>query len=378
MQSSLTIPFGNHKGEPIATCDLADLNWMINRIAKRLREDPNSQYAANDKRWLDEAQRVFAERSEGVVVEGPSGPTVHRAAPAAAPQVPPSQALAKVPVGAIRDAATVSQTLLEAASIGHLVSPAPAAGNLPEGCSVLVSAIMIDPKRETYPVGGNGDDDERVTGERGLSKVALDKLASALAIDWDPVQSRRLDDGSHPHYCRAKAVGRVRNLDGSWRTIQDEKELDYRDGAPVIEGIRARAKAKNRRDGGANEIAQKRQHIQSLCITEARLRAIRTLGLRTAYTPEELAKPFIVAQLVFDGRSEDPEARAYFRERIADSFMGARTSLYGAPPVPQLESKGEPPPPLSAYGEPEDDDGPPNYGFPDQPKATGTDGGGKW
>jgi hypothetical protein len=367
--SNLKIPFGRDKGQLITECSLASLEWAIDAIDAKLCENPEGEFAEANKRWMAGAMAELKKRRAGV---GPAQP-----APAPA-VVPPSQALAKVPVGAIRDAATVSQTLLEAASIGHLVSPAPAAGNLPEGCSVLVSAIMIDPKRETYPVGGNGDDDDRQTGERGLSKVALDKLASALAIDWDPVLSRRLDDGSHPHYCRAKAVGRVRNLDGSWRTIQDEKELDYRDGAPVIEGIRARAKKKNKPDGGAGEIAQKRQHIQSLCITEARLRAIRTLGLRTAYNAEELAKPFIVAQLVFDGRSEDPEARAYFRERIADSFMGARRDLYGgAPPAPQLESKGEPPPPLSAYGEGADDDGAPDYGFGDEPKKTGTDGG-KW
>jgi hypothetical protein len=377
MQSNLLIPVGRGKGQPIATCALENLDWAINFIAGKLQAEPSSQYAGDNRRWLDEAQRVFAERSEGVVVEGPTtGTAPAPAARAAAPQplVSPSQALARVPVGVIRDAASVSQTLIQAAQLGHLVSPAPAAGNLPEGCSILVSAIMIDQKRETYPVGG--DDDDRGTGERGLSKVALDKLAGALAVDWDDQRSRRLDDGSHPHYCRYKAVGRVRNFDGSWRTIQGEKELDLRKGSAVVEVIETQAVRKQRRDGGANQIAQKRQHIQSLCETEARLRAIRTLGLRTAYNAEELAKPFIVAQLVFDGRSEDPEARAYFRERIADSFMGATKSLYGgAAPAPQLvESKGEPPPPLSAYGDAEDDDGPPNYGFADQPKRTGTGG----
>jgi hypothetical protein len=366
---SLKLPFGKGRGQLITECSLADLEWTISAVDSKLCADPEGEYAAANKRWLDAAMAELRKRRAGV---GPAQP-----APAPA-VVPPSQALAKVPVGVIRDAATVTQTLLEAAGMGHLVSPAPAAGNLPEGCSILVSAIMINADRETYPVGGNGDEDDRGKGERGLSKVALDKLASALAIDWDPVQSRRLDDGSHPHYCRAKAVGRVRNFDGTWRTIQDEKELDYRDLSPVIEGIRARAKKKNKADGGQGEINQKRQHIQSLCITEARLRAIRTLGVRTAYTPEELAKPFIVAQLVFDGRSEDPEARAYFRERIADSFMGSSRALYGAPPPAPLLEKGEPPPPLTAYGDAGgDDNGPPDYGFGDQPKATGTDGG-KW
>src|SRR5262249_26559181 len=134
-------------------------------------------------------------------------------------------------------------------------------------------------------------------------------------------------------------VGYVRNFDGSPRPIQDEKELDLRDGSPIVRGIlrreakkRAEQGSQYKGDGGEGEILQKRQHILSLCVTEARLRAIRTLGLRTSYTRDELAKPFICAQLVFDGRSEDPEARRYFRERIADSFLAGHSALFGGAP----------------------------------------------
>lgn len=375
MQSNLTIPYGRSRGEPIATCDMGTLNWAISSITKRVGEDPNGKFAGNDRRWLEEAHKVFEARSEGVVVEGPQAGAerpVATHAPAR-PAAPPSQALAKIPVGAIRDAASVTQVLIQAAELGNLVSPAPAAGNLPEGCSVLVSAIMVDTNRETYPI----NDDERGGAERGLSKVALDKIAGALGVDWNDEKSRRLDDGSHPHYCRYKAVGRVRDLDGAWRTIKGEKELDLRDDSAQLDLIRAQAQRKQRSDGGAKQIAQKRQHIQGLCETGARLRAILTLGLRGSYNAEELAKPFIVVKLSFDGRSEDPEIRKLFASRIADSFMGATKSLYGnAAPAPQLvESKGEPPPPLSAYGEgDEDDEGPPNYGFADPPKRTGTGG----
>jgi hypothetical protein len=172
----------------------------------------------------------------------------------------------------------------------------------------------------------------------------------------------------------------VRNFDGSWRTIQAHKELDLRDGSALIEDILAR-EAKKQQDQGANykgdggkkEIAGKRLHILSLCETEARLRAVRSLGLRTGYTRDELAKPFVIAQVSFDGYSEDPEARAQFREGIMANFLGSSRALYGKPPVKELQQHA-PPPPLSAYGEAEDDDGPPNYGFADPPKRTGTGG----
>lgn len=380
MQSNLTIPFGHAKGEPIATCALGSLNWAITSIAKRLRDDPGHKFAAQDKRWLDEAQQVFAERSEGVVVDGPTAGAAPSAAVGMAPArqaAPLATQLVNVPVGAIREAAAATTALVKARELGHLISPAPAVGNLPEGCAINVSAVVVDIERETYAMSG--------TVERGLSKVALDKIASALGVDWDPQLSQRLDDGSHPHYCHFQAVGRVRNFDGSWRTIQAHKELDLRDNSALIEDILAREARKQeeatpqkpyRGDGGRKEIAGKRLHILSLCETEARLRAVRSMGLRTGYTREELAKPFVIAQVSFDGYSEDPEARAQFREGIMANFLGGSRALYGKPPVKELQQHA-PPPPLSAYGEAEDDDGPPNYGFADPPKSTGTDGG-KW
>lgn len=371
--STTKIPFGDAAGQLITECSLDELERMIDIIDAKLCDDPNGQYSTKNKRWLDEALAVFKRRKA-------NGDTAARQ-PA---QVAPSVALAKVPVGAIRDAAAATQALAEARELGHLISPAPAVGNLPEGCSILVSALMIDVKRETYPVRGAGGDDDKDTGtgDRGLGKVALDRIGGALGIDWDPVLSRRLDDGSHPHYCRAKAVGRVRNLDCTWRTFQDEKELDLRDGAPIVEGILAREAKKRKKqgndyrgDGGAGDIAQKRQHIQSLCMTEARERAIRTLGVRVSYAQEELKKPFIIVQLVFDGRSENPEAAAYFRERIADTFLGASQKLYGGAPAPAQLNAGHPPPPIEAQviELPESDEDDSNW-FGATIPATGTGG----
>lgn len=379
MQSNLTIPYGRSRGEPIATCDMGTLNWAISSITKRVGEEPDGKFAASDRRWLDEAHKVFEARSEGVVVGGPvagAAPAAGAIAPAR-PAAPLATQLVNVPVGAIREAAAATSALVKARELGHLISPAPAVGNLPEGCAINVSAVVVDIERETYAMSG--------TTERGLSKVALDKIAGALGVDWDPQLSQRLDDGSHPHYCHFQAVGRLRNFDGTWRTIQAHKELDLRDGSALIEDILAREAKKQedatpqkpyRGDGGRKEIAGKRLHILSLCETEARLRAVRSMGLRTGYTREELAKPFVIAQVSFDGYSEDPEARAQFREGIMANFLGASRSLYGKPPVKELQQHT--PPPLSAYGDAGDDeDGPPNYGFGDPPKRTGTDGD-KW
>jgi hypothetical protein len=356
--SNLTIPYGSAKGEPIATCSLEALNWAINALSKKLRDDPNHRFARQDKQWLAEAQAVFAARSEGEPLPSPP---------------PPPASMVKVSVGAIREAAKATEALLEARQLGHLIAPAPAVGTLPEGCSIMVSAVVVDVQRETYQMAG--------TSERGLGKVALNKIASALGVDWDPERSQRLDDGSDPHYCHFQAVGRVRNFDGSWRGIDGHKELDLRDSSVLVEEIRAREAQKKRDatdqkpykgDGGEKEIRMKRIHILSLCETEARLRAVRSLGLRTGYTEAELAKPFVIAQVSFDGYSEDPQARAHFREGIMANFLGSSRALYGKPEVKQVQQHAPPPPGFSV-----EDDEQRSYGFDPHVQATGTDGG-KW
>jgi hypothetical protein len=359
MNSNLTIPFGNNRGEPIATCALEALDWAINAIATKLRKEPAGRFAAENKRWLTEAQAVFSERSEGVVVAGPSAAAaasqlgVVRSAKAA-------DLLTKLTLGALSDAKEASEALAKAAEFGHLISPQTTAGVLPEGCSLQVSAVVIDVARETYTQTGSS--------EKGLHKVAIDKIAAAAGIDWDPVLSRRVDDRRHPWYCACVAVGRVRQFDGTWRTLSAQKEIDLREGGQDTLDILGRdtEDAKKQR-----ELAGKRKHILSLCDTEARLRATRGLvGLRVSYTLEELQKPFIVVRLVFDGRSEDAETRAYFRARIADSFMGASSQLYGPPPAaPQLRQVE---PRVIDLPTDEDDDGPPDYGF--GPSKTGTGG----
>lgn len=363
MQSNLTLPFGNNKGAPIASCPLDDLNWAINAIDKRLRQDPNHKFAAGDRRWLAEAQTVFAERSEGVVV----GSSVAAAPTAQLAVVPPAEVLAKV-TRSLRSAAEATALLVEAKALGHLISPAPAVGSLPDGCYVSVSALVVDVERETYPQPGSQ--------ERGLGKVALDRIAGAAGIEWDDKRSGRVDDRSNPWYCHCKAVGRVRRFDGSWRPLFDECEIDMAPGGTDYEAIIAREERKKRDepnyrgDLGKLEIAQRRKFILRLCTTGARLRATRQLGIRTSYTVAELAKPFVMVQLAFDGQSEDAEARAYNRKRIADSFLGAHEAAYGAPA--QLQ-KAEPR--IIDLPEPDEEPefGPPDYGFVDLPK-TGTGG----
>lgn len=238
---------------------------------------------------------------------------------------PRSEALALT--GASDDVKTVGQMLARASENGHLVAPATAIAMLPAGCSVVLSAVHVDPS-ETYSVGS----------KLGLAKSALDRIASAAGVSWIPEQSGRLDDGSDPYYCAWRAVGTLRHLDGTEITIEGSKEMDLRQGSPHNEGLYERYEAGRRNPPRGNkappkdptaQIREMRMHIMAHAESKAKLRAIRSIGVRSAYDAVELEKPFVVARLMFTGHSDDPEIRARFAELTAQAFLGGRRALFG-------------------------------------------------
>lgn len=277
-----------------------------------------------------------------------------------ASQEPRSRAL--VLTGASNDPLETSKMLAVANEHAHLVSPATSVAMLPEGCSVVLSQVLIDPS-ETYKAGD----------KLGLAKSALDRIAAGAGISWSPEQSGRLDDGSDPYYCAWRAVGTLRQLDGTEITIEGSKEMDLRNGSPQLEGLYERFESdrRNPRQGRApakdptGQIREMRLHIMAHAESKARLRAIRSIGVRSAYTPKDLEKPFVVARLMFTGYSEDPGIRARFAELTAQAFLGGRRALYGGPSAGPLVSASRPaqsgaprlsPPPIDRSRTDDDDD----------------------
>lgn len=266
-------------------------------------------------------------------------------------------------VGSVDDPGQLTNRLTFAAQHFHLVAPQTAVGVIPEGCSVALSAVVIDVAHETYPIPGSSN--------RGLGKVALDRIAAGAGVSWDPRQSGRLDDGSDPHYCHYRAVGTVREFDGTVRTLVSEKEVDVREGSPQVDAIVERCISKLKRENsrlsdaeaqkrgrqaGENQIREIRLHILGHAETKARLRAIRTLGIRTAYEPAELQKPFVVAKIVWSGRTDDPYLRREFALNQQRAMLGASEALYGGSPqqaangpatsAPPARPGVSPPPPV--------------------------------
>lgn len=203
-------------------------------------------------------------------------------------------------------------------------------GELPLLHAVGLSFVFINPENETYRIPGKT--------ALGISKSALDRISAAAGVRWNPHLCGRTDDGSNPHVVEYQAAGTVLQLDGTERMIHASKRIDLRAeretsantwGSDAQEIARIAEKADPPREPWP-QILQQRQHILSLAESKAKNRAIRSLGVRTAYEPAELAKGFVVLRLQFTGRSDDPEVEREVSFMIARRALSSSNMLYGA------------------------------------------------
>lgn len=219
-----------------------------------------------------------------------------------------------VPVGSLYDPAAVSQGLAIAMEQCHLISPATSCGQIPEGFAVAFSSVLIDKNKdhgEVYAISGSS--------KLGLAKPAIERLAGGIGMTPVPGQSYRLDNGKMRHYCVWQTVMAYQDLNGEMKFLVGTKVLDYRDGsaqsALVTSGM----------------LPGKRSNIESLAETCSRLRAIRSIGIKTAYLPEELDKPFVMVRLIRTGHSEDPELAREFKRAQFMAGLDSSKRLFGAP-----------------------------------------------
>lgn len=335
--ANYTIPAGRNQGQAIEEADDRDLNYWITAKRKKLLDDPDNRYAAQDQAWIDAAVSLLDRRSNGESRPADDMPRQQQTRQEQAPRhAQQSQQIVKVGDGGLlKTAADAMRKVAELQGACHLVnSPAVGCG-IPDGCAVAWSVTYLNVERDTYPIKGDAN-------KVGVGKDALNMISMGMGVQWDPVLSRRLDDGSNPHYCRYIAVGKMRDSDGTWISIFDEKENDLRDGS------------QSAKDMTEKQLAQQRSNIWSLTVTKARNRAIRGRGVKCAYQRDELLKPFVSFKLVFTGESSDPE----IRRMKARSMLESQSLLYGSPQPSVGLLPGSPPPPVTAYGETlEDPDG---------------------
>lgn len=314
--TEITIPGGPDKGKTVTECaDKTLLYWAASGRNEGLRNACADELV---KRGVQPPERSTQtdERRET--------PTGGR----------PTQSLARqadgnLIEGTFTNAKDATAALQRAEEDFHLVSPATVCGNLPEGCEVTLAMVAIDPNdKNLYKVGG----------KIGLDRVALAKIAQAAGVTV--TQSRRTDNALHPHYCAWMVEIAYRLFDGSVVRRQGSVEIDCRapGGAAYVEIVEKAAKADPPRSPD-QQLLELRKFLTRHAESKALNRAIAAMGIRRSYTSEELKKPFMVARVMFTGRSNDPEARREFRQHIATSFLNGTAQLYGGqtrqlPPVP--------------------------------------------
>lgn len=335
---TFTIPGGKEKGTPVNQASVSTLNYWIERISSTLQrgESPNARY---DQGLLAAMRAALAVGPGERQRSAANTQTRNRASAASepAPERAAGAALQKL-TGAFNTTEEVMTMLRDAARVAHLVSPQTSCGQLPVGCCIASCVVWIDPDTETYEIAGKGD-------KRGLDKSALEKIGNAAGLSWDPVLTCRLDNGSNPHYCHFRAVGYVRNFDGTVRTEVGSVEMDLRDGSQTAIETEERA-LKNKKDN--TELALMRKFILRHAESKAMNRVVRKLGVRTSYQRHELEnKPFVVTTIMFTGQTHDPELKKMFAEKTFEAFHGGSRVLY-APAPTQALSAGHAPPSLGA------------------------------
>jgi len=215
----------------------------------------------------------------------------------------------------------VNQKLAEYAAKFHLVSPATSCGYLPPGCMVQFSFVKVDPdpkNKEVYPIQGSSD--------LGLGKNALNRIGAAASIKWPPSQFAPRDPEA-PNRCACTVTALWQHFDGSPMPLSAYYEEDLGDGSAAYDLMYTRYEIAMERweKGGKRdrepshpkmELLKKRHDLALNCETKARNRLIRTIGLKTSYSPKELEKAFAVARL------HNPAEAAALFERAMDAMFG--------------------------------------------------------
>lgn len=371
--TTFTVPGGKEKGTPVTQASASTLKYWIDRISDTL-EKGESRNARYDTALLAAMRAAMAVGPGERPRSANTQTQTRRAQPPSepAPERSMSQALIKV-TGAFTTSDEVMNMLREAAKVAHLVTPQTSCGALPVGCSIASCVVWVDPDTETYGIPSKD------SSKRGLDKSALEKIGNAAGLSWDPVLTCRLDDGSDPHYVHFRAVGYVRNFDGTQRTEVGSVEMDLRDGSQTAIETEERARRANKEN---TELALMRKFILRHAESKAMNRVVRKLGVRTSYERHQLEqKPFVVTTIMFTGQTQDPDLKKLFAEKTFEAFHGASRMLYAPPAPTHALSAGHTPPTLgtSNLADPDlgdDDDGdfgePTDYG--DYGEDEGDDG----
>ncbi|HKY40718.1 MAG TPA: hypothetical protein VJN18_32510 [Polyangiaceae bacterium] len=285
MSGPIKIPVGPARGKTIHECTVAELE---------------------DACTLVEA-RLCAARSEGVTAK-------HKRFVGAAR---PLLKLRKFPTGSYHTTELANLALRDAAEVGHLLAPSTQLAAVLPGTAIMITAFRVHVSTETFP----DDEDETL---RVPNKGMLDRVASALGVSWRDCQ--RTDPGRDPYIRSYTSTCAWREFDASERTKQGASGIDLTANSPLVKRLREKA---THRDRVGFDVERMREHIDSVCDTQARLKAVRQMGVLARYSAKDLDKAFFAARVVFTAQTDDPLVKPVLAQAVVDAFAPARDALYG-------------------------------------------------
>jgi len=225
---------------------------------------------------------------------------------------------------------------------------------------LIPEIITVDPRPaagDIWDMGERKNDQGEMCRAYVLTNRALQRIAQAAEITFDPRHTHRTDDGRNPRRVEYQATGLLRRQDGHWMSITQSKEIDL----DVIESeIRTELEVAAAGSGltisrngkeqilrpdnpeCAREIARRiavrmrlwKRNKVTFALTGATKRVIRALLLiKDFYTMEDLKKPFVVPRvsLDIDRLLEDGEIKKHFTA----SFLEQSLSVFGPMSEPE-------------------------------------------
>jgi len=217
-------------------------------------------------------------------------------------------------VGRTRSGAEALEVVAKLRENNNVVAPPWLGAPVPAGFTIVWSPVPVDPREAK-----DGGDFYGVQNGYALSASALDRIASAFGIAWDPERSRRSDDRSHPYICEHIAVGSYTGPDGLPRLVSGTNHSDLRDKSPQVEGFRSR-------DGNLNAdvIRRQREHIASSSESKARARALRKeVGLDSEKF-DDVKRPWVVVRMQLTGQAGDETTQRALQTMLFQKALEAR------------------------------------------------------
>jgi len=228
----------------------------------------------------------------------------------------------------------------------NLLLPSTSIAGLSEFHAPVVDSVYLSPNPDdgdVYPADNSKD-----CKKFRPTKTAISKLSICAGLLWHPTETRRTDPMNDKNYISFQAVGGIRKADGAVVWFKAEYDLDFE----VIEqelldlyskkveywkqGQKTDEQFKNEKLAYINscvrrDLLQKRKHKLKLCETGAMNRVVRfLLGLKQAYTVQELQKPFVMVRIVFQPDYNDEKVRQIMLEK----GLSAQAAVYGGGSVP--------------------------------------------